>query len=117
MEECLMAAVAVGVDRFSSYDRKRTWIPIGLVALSFFIYGCAALIVSRDQQNDFIPERSSIAAAVSNVAYGTQLGKVYSGVLDQFLDFKVPLNKTLAQAARHEIPQGTLLGSTSDGNG
>jgi hypothetical protein len=81
-----MAAFAVG--RYSSYNRVRTWTPIGLVALSFFIYGCAALIVSKDQQNDFIPERSSIAAAVSNVAYRAPLGKVYSGVLEQFLDLK-----------------------------
>src|SRR5262249_33595849 len=86
-------------------------------ALSFFIYGCAALIVSKNQQNDFIPERSSIAAAVSNVAYRAPLGKVYSAVLEQFLDFKIPMDKTLAQAERQEIPRGALLGSTSDGNG
>ena len=84
----LMAAFAVGVDRYSFYNRVRTWIPIGLVAPSFFIYGGAALIVSKNQQNDFIPERSSIAAAVSNVAYRAPLGKVYSAVLEQFLDFK-----------------------------
>jgi hypothetical protein len=54
----MAAAVAVGVDRYSSYNRVRTSIPIGLVALSFFIYACAVLIVSNDQQNDFIPERS-----------------------------------------------------------
>ena len=103
--------------RYSSHHRMRIWIPIGLVALSFFIYACAALIVSRDQQNDFMPERSSIAAAVSNVAYGAPLGKVYSAVLAQLLDFKVPLNQTLAQAARREVPPGNLLGSTADGNG
>src|SRR4051812_40621083 len=87
-----MATVAMGVDRHCSSKRMRIWIPIGLVALSFFIYAYAVLIVSRDQQNDFIPERSSIAAAVSNVAYGAPLGKVYSGVLAQLLDFKVPLD-------------------------
>jgi hypothetical protein len=47
------------------------------------------------------------------VAYGAPLGKVYSGVLDQFLDFKLPLDKTLAQAARQEVPQAGLLGSTA----
>ena len=112
-----MVAFAVGVDRYSFYNRVRTWIPIGLVAPSFFIYGGAALIVSKNQQNDFIPERSSIAAAVSNVAYRAPLGKVYSAVLEQFLDFKIPMYKTLAQAEREEIPRKALLGSTSDGNG
>src|SRR5262249_39910139 len=63
------------------------------------------------------PERSSIAAAVSNVAYGASLGKVYSGVLDQALNFKVPLEQTLARAARGDVLPGTLLGSTADGNG
>jgi len=112
-----MPAVAVGVRRYSFYDRMPIWIPIGLAALSFFIFASAALIVSRDQQNDFIPERSSIAAAVSNVAYGAPLGKVYSGVLAHVLDFKVPLDKTLAEAARQQVPPEALLGSTSDGNG
>ena len=112
-----MAAVAVGGHRHHSQDRKLIWVPIGLAALSFFIYASAALIVSRGQQNDFIPERSSIAAAVSNVAYRAPLGKVYSAVLEQFLDFKIPMDKTLAQAERQEIPRGALLGSTSDGNG
>jgi tetrahydromethanopterin S-methyltransferase subunit B len=90
---------------------------MGLVASSFFIYACAALIVASDQYNDFTPERSSIAAAISNVAYGAPLGKVYSGVLAQVLDFKVPLDKTLAEAARQEVLPGNLLGSTMDGNG
>lgn len=112
-----MAAVAVGGHRYHSQDRKLIWVPIGLAALSFFIYACVALIVAKDQRNDFIPERSSIAAAVSNVAYRAPLGKVYSAVLEQFLDFKMPMDKTLAQAERHEIPRGALLGSTSDGNG
>ena len=112
-----MAAVAVGGHRHHSQDRKLIWVPIGLAALSFFIYASAALIVSRGQQNDFIPERSSIAAAVSNVGYGAPLGKVYSAVLERFLDFKIPMDKTLAQAERQEIPREALLGSTSDGNG
>ena len=30
---------------------------------------------------------------------------------------KIPMDKTLAQAERQEIPRGALLGSTSDGNG
>jgi hypothetical protein len=112
-----MAGVTGRGDRDSSYDRTLILIPIGLAALSFFIYACAALIVSRDQQNDFVPERSSIAAAVSNVAYGAPLGKVYSGVLARFLEMELPLDKTMQQAARRDVPPGALVGSTSDGNG
>ena len=112
-----MAAAAVWVQRYSSSDRMRIWIPMGLAASSFFIYACAALIVASGQYNDFPAERSSIAAAISNVAYGAPLGKVYSGVLAQVLDFKVPLDKTLAEAARQEVLPGNLLGSTMDGNG
>jgi hypothetical protein len=105
------------VHKCFSFVSMRIWIPMGLVASSFFIYACAALIVASDQYNDFTPERSSIAAAISNVAYGAPLGKVYSGVLAQVLDFKVPLDKTLAEAARQEVLPGNLLGSTMDGNG
>jgi hypothetical protein len=79
-------------------------------------YAAAALIVHQGQRNDFIPERSSIAAAVSNVAYGAPLGKVYTGVLARVLDFTVPLEQTLTQAARQELPVGTLNGATADGN-
>lgn len=101
----------------ASHDLMRAWIPFALAAASYFIYACAALIVCQNQKNDFIPERSSIAAAVSNVAYGAPLGKVYTGVLARFLEMDVPLDKTLEQTARRAAPPGTLLGSTSDGNG
>jgi len=112
-----MLAAAPLVDKYSSHDWMRPWIPIALAAASYFIYACAALIVSQNQQNDFIPERSSIAAAVSNVAYGAPLGKVYAGVLARFLEMDVPLDKTMEQTARRAVPPGALLGSTSDGNG
>jgi hypothetical protein len=42
--------------------------PKGTIALSFFIY--AAAVLNAQQQNDFMPQRSSVAAAVSNVFYG-----------------------------------------------
>jgi hypothetical protein len=112
-----MRAAALQVYKYSWHDWMRTWIPLALVAASYFIYACAAVIVGQNQQNDFIPERSSIAAAVSNVAYGAPLGKVYAGVLARFLEMDVPLDKTMEQTARQAVPPGALLGSTSDGNG
>jgi hypothetical protein len=89
---------------------------VGIV-LSFFIYACAALLVHGKQRNDFIQERSSLSAAISYVIYDAPLGKVYSGVLAQFLNFQIPLDETLAQSTLHEVAPGVLLGSTADGNG
>ena len=88
-----------------------------MLVAAFLIYAAAALVVHRDQKNLFLPERSSIAAAVSNVVYGAPLGKVYSGLLDKFLTFDVPMTQTLAQAAHHELEPGALRGATADGNG
>ncbi len=93
------------------------WAPVALAALSFFIFVAAALVVHLQQRNEFIPERSSLAAAVSNVVYGAPLGKVYAGVLARFLELDVPFEQSMAEAARGEIPPGELLGTTADGNG
>src|SRR5262245_97626 len=89
----------------------------GLVAASFLIYAFATLIVSADQRNDFIPERSSIAAAVSNIFYRAPFGKVYAGVLNRFLDLNVPLESTLVGTSRQDEAPGDLMNSTMDGNG
>jgi hypothetical protein len=99
------------------FDRVQMWASIVMIAASFVIYATAVLIIHKQQRNDFFPERSSIAAAVSNVVYGAPLGTVYSGLLEKFLDFRAPLDETLAQAARQEVAQGTLLRATADGNG
>jgi hypothetical protein len=95
----------------------RIWIPLGTIVLSFFIYAAAVLIIHAQQRNYFTAERSSIAAAVSNLFYRAPLGKVYTGVLAQFLNFKVPLDESLAQASRREVSAGALQGATADGNG
>ena len=46
---------------------------------------------------------------MSNVTYGAPLGKVYSGVLALFLEMDGPLDETMEQAGRQDIPAGTLL--------
>ncbi len=86
-----------------------------MVLASFLIYAVAALTVHREQRNDFMQERSSIGAAVSNVVYSARFGTVYSGVLDRLLDFATPLEQTLATMPQQ--PPGALRGSTADGNG
>ncbi len=91
---------------------------VTMAVLAFFIYAGAALTVHIQRQTgDFIPERSSIAAAVSNLYYGAKLGTVYSGILDSFLTFGTPLPDILDRAARHTLPTLELKGTTADGNG
>jgi hypothetical protein len=92
-------------------------LPIALAAVSFFIFASAGFLTHLQQRNEFMPERSSLAAAVSNVVYHAPLGKVYAGVLARFLELDVPFEQSMAQAARGEIPPGELLGTTADGNG
>lgn len=104
-------------DLYAARDRARMRIAVAMVVVSFFIYATGVLMVHRDQKNLFFPERSSIAAAVSDVVYGAPLGKVYSGLLEKLLTFDLPMDQTLAQAARHDLDPGTLKGATADGNG
>jgi hypothetical protein len=92
-------------------------LPSALAAVSFFIFASAGFLTHLQQRNEFIPERSSLAAAVSNVVYHAPLGKVYAGVLARFLELDVSFEQSMAQAARGEIPPGELLGTTADGNG
>src|ERR1700736_6728413 len=92
-------------------------LPITLAAVSFFIFASAGFLTHLQKRNECMPERSSRAAAVSNVVYHAPLGKVYAGVLARFLELDVPFEQSMAQAARGEIPPGELLGTTADGNG
>ena len=94
-----------------------SWVPVASAVLSFFLFAAAALITHAQQRNEFTPERSSLAAAVSNVVYGAPLGKVYAGVLARFLELDVPLQQSMAEAASKEIVPGEPLGTTMDGNG
>ncbi len=97
--------------------KARQALLIACVAAAFVIYAVAVLILHQKQKDDFVQERSSIAAAVSNIYYGATLGSVHVGILDRMLDFDIPLEKTLAQAAKREIPPKGLLTTIYDGNG
>jgi hypothetical protein len=97
-------------------DKKKA-IRTGCLAASFFIFAIASLIIHEQQRNEYVPERSSIAAALSYVAYNAPLGAVYSGVQAKFLSMDARLEKTLDEASRQKIAPGVLVGATSDGNG
>ena len=96
-------------------SRRRGWIAVLSAAASFLIYAAAALIIQEDQK--FCCEHSSFAAAASNAYYSAPLGKVYSGVLEEFFEGKLSFDEVLARASRREIAPGNLLDTTWDGNG
>lgn len=95
----------------------RRYLLIGLCIIAFLIYCAAVLVVRVEQRDDFIQERSSIAAAVSHLYYGAPLGNVYATVLERLLDFNVPLSTVLGEASQRKIPAQGLLSTTADGNG
>jgi hypothetical protein len=97
-------------------------IGIVLAVASFLIY--ATIIFSQPQVSDntYPCERSSVAAAITNVVYGKPVGTVYKGVLDRFLEtFNTPLAQVLRgtreASAPLPLPSGELLKTTEDGNG
>jgi hypothetical protein len=91
-------------------------IPIAL--LSFAIYLFAALLLYRQYHgpNAYNVERSSLAAAVSNVAYDAPFGAVFSEVLESFFTFVTPIDTLIEQAASGKAPSH-LASATHDGNG
>ena len=96
---------------------RRSLIANAMVAAAFFVYALGVLTLHAGQRNEFVPERSSIAAAASNMFYGASFGQVYGGVLTQFLDLGVPLETSLERVRRQQVEKLDLFGSTWDGNG
>jgi hypothetical protein len=87
------------------------------------IYAATVVALPQVRDNSYPCERSSIAAAVTNVLYGQRVGTVYSGILDLYLkSFDVPLEKLLRDTpgigSDHPTPPaGYLMKTTGDGNG
>lgn len=91
-----------------------------MAVVSFFVYAITVLILPRDLENQFATERSSIAAAASEVVYRAPFATLYSGILDHFLSpagLIAPLRQALAELPRQGTPPGVLLKTTIDGNG
>jgi hypothetical protein len=75
--------------------------------------------ISLPQQRDnpFNVERTSLAAAVSNIVYRARLGRLYSRPLE---DFFATIERPLQQVLDEWPPDrqhGTLMGVSTDGNG
>src|SRR5262249_48665864 len=66
----------------------------------------------------FAVDRSSVAAAVSNIVYGTRFGAVHSGVLEHLLrQVDAPLQEVFDRISPDETPSGHIITTIHDGNG
>jgi hypothetical protein len=103
--------------------RRNSMLVVALALLSFVIYACAIFTLPHVRNSLACCESSGIAAAISNIMYGTPLGSLYSGTFSYFNDrIDEPLSRTLEQAqipgaGLPATPSGTLYATTRDGNG
>jgi hypothetical protein len=96
---------------------KRSNIGIILAALSFLIYVCTIVSLPQQRDNPFGVERTSLAAAVSNIVYKARLGRLYSGALEGFFaTTERPLQQVLDEWPP-DRQRGNLVGVSTDGNG
>jgi hypothetical protein len=114
----------VGVEKGSWLAvRWRSGAGWALPAATFLIYAAIVFALPQVGDNSYPCERSSIAAAVTNVVYGARLGTVYSGVLDQSLKaINAPVEQVMRDTPglgddRPAPPAGPLMETTQDGNG
>ena len=96
---------------------------VALAVLAFAIYACTVLTLPQVRNSPACCEPSGVAAAISNIMYGTPLGSLYSGAFDYFIErTNEPLSQTLEQAqlpgtGLPATPSGALYATTRDGNG
>jgi len=96
---------------------------VALAVLAFVIYACTVFILPQVRNSPAFCERSGVAAAMSNILYGTPIGSVHSGTYAFFMDrIDQPLWQTLEQAQAPgtglpATPSGTFYATTRDGNG
>jgi hypothetical protein len=96
---------------------KRSYVGIMLAALSFVIYVGTVLALPQQRDHTFIVERTEVAAAVSNIVYGAQIGMLYSGALDDLLSTTDrPLWQVLDEWPS-DRQRGNPMGVSTDGNG
>jgi len=100
----------------SAGGRRR--VRLVLTLLSFCIYAVVLFSLSQDRDAAFAVDRSSVAAAVSNIAYGAPFGTVHSGVLEHFLrHVEAPLQEVFDEIGSDETSVGPVMPTIHDGNG
>src|SRR6202166_3621945 len=103
--------------------RRNTSLVVALAVLAFVIYACAVFILPQVRNTLACCESSGLAAAISNIMYGTPLGSLYSDTFSYFNDrVYEPLSQILEQAQQPgaglpATPSGALYATTRDGNG
>ena len=103
--------------------RRNSRLVVALAVLAFVIYACTVFTLPHVRNSLACCESSGVAAAISNIMYGTPLGSLYSGTFSYFNDrIDEPLSQTLEQAqlpgtGLPATPSGTLYATTRDGNG
>ena len=103
--------------------RHNSRLVVALAVLAFVIYAFTVFTLPQVRNSRACCESSGVAAAISNIMYGTPLGSLYSGTFSYFNDhIYEPLSQTLEQAqipgtGLPATPSGTLHTRTQDGNG
>src|SRR6202140_5472739 len=103
--------------------RHNSRLVVALAVLAFVIYAFTVFTLPQVRNSRACCESSGVAAAISNIMYGTPLGSLYSGTFSYFNDrIYEPLSQTLEQAQIPGVglpaaPSGELYTTTRDGNG
>jgi hypothetical protein len=107
----------------SNQARHNSRLVAALAVLAFVIYACTVFTLPHVRNSPSCCEQSGVAAAISNIMYGTPLGSLYSGTFSYFADrVYEPFSQTLEQAQLPGVglpatPSGALYTTTRDGNG
>ena len=118
----ISASSATG-DAAGNQARRNSILVVALALFAFAIYACAVFTLLQVRNTLACCESSGIAAAISNIKYGTPLGSLYSGVFSYFDNrIQEPLSLALQQAQLPGVglpatPPGALYATTRDGNG
>ena len=79
--------------------RRNSRLVVALAVLAFVIYACTVFTLPQVRNSLACCESSGLAAAISNIMYGTPLGSLYSDTFSYFNDrVYEPLSQILEQA-------------------
>jgi hypothetical protein len=97
---------------------RSSLLPTFLAALSAVLYVSIVFSIAQNRAELFKIERGSIAAAVSNVAYGGRFGTAYSAVTTALVKtIDQPLQSSLDALPAHIDGSGVVIPAIVDGTG
>jgi hypothetical protein len=94
-------------------------VPKVAIAIAAFIAYAVMTVGVRapDQPGSYAIERTSTAAAVSNIVYGAPVGSVYSNLYNSTRDINIPVEPALKEANTGMMQPGVLIDHGPDGIG